>query len=214
MAKLIIRAPQTAEVLYELQALNTIGRHPNQNIQVLDRIVSKEHAIITFSENAYWIQDIGSRNGTFVNEDKIPGRTKLVDGSVICLGETTMTFKEDRLSQSMMLNKSQIRFQDDGFTMLKTSGSVGFIEDIDYQLPASQQSPEVLKKAYDQFRTILTLQQSLSGIVEIEKVLYVILEEAFKLMKASRGAVFLLEKGELVPRAFKVDDRKSLQMKA
>jgi adenylate cyclase len=208
MAKLIIRAPQTAEVLYELQALNTIGRHPNQNIQVLDRIVSKEHAIITFSENAYWIQDIGSRNGTFVNEDKIPGRTKLVDGSVIRLGETTMTFKEDRLSQSMMLNKSQIRFQDDGFTMLKTSGSVGFIQDIDYQLPASQQSPEVLKKAYDQFRTILTLQQSLSGIVEIEKVLYVILEEAFKLMKASRGAVFLLEKGELEPRAFKVDDRK------
>jgi adenylate cyclase len=209
MAKLIIRAPQVPEVIHELQALNTIGRHPGQNIQVLDRIVSKEHAIITFSDGFYWIQDIGSRNGTFVNELVIPGRQKLNEGDVIRLGETTMTFKEDRVNQSMLISKTQIHFQNDAeFALIRSSESATSLLDIDYQLPATQQSPEVLKKAYDQFKTILSLQESLSGIVEVDKVLFVILEEASKLLKASRGAVFLMEKGELVPRASKIDDRK------
>ena len=49
------------------RAFNTLGRHPDQTIQILDRVVSKEHALVTAADGEYWLQDIGSRNGTFVN---------------------------------------------------------------------------------------------------------------------------------------------------
>ena len=57
--KLILLGEKTIE--YPLTAFNTLGRHPDNSIQVLDRIVSKEHARITLAPNGRWVvRDAGS----------------------------------------------------------------------------------------------------------------------------------------------------------
>ncbi|MCA9697357.1 MAG: FHA domain-containing protein, partial [Myxococcales bacterium] len=89
-AKLILLGETQVE--YPLTAFNTLGRHPDNTIQVLDRIVSKEHARITLGPNGGWvIRDAGSLNGTMVNGERI-GEAVLKDGDQIQLGNTTFRF--------------------------------------------------------------------------------------------------------------------------
>ena len=48
---------------YLLTAFNTVGRHPDNTVQVLDRIVSKEHCRITRGpQGGYILRDVGSLN--------------------------------------------------------------------------------------------------------------------------------------------------------
>ena len=63
MSRLIVMTPDGGQHEQNLRAINTLGRHPEQTVQILDRVVSKEHALITFTDGDYWLQDIGSRTG-------------------------------------------------------------------------------------------------------------------------------------------------------
>ena len=52
---------------YELGPINTLGRHPDNTLQILDRIVSKEHAqIIRQPDGRFLFRDLGSLNGSFL----------------------------------------------------------------------------------------------------------------------------------------------------
>ena len=55
----------------QLQATNSLGRHPSNSIQVLDKIVSKEHCIIEQRGAIFVLRDLGSLNGTFVNGKRV-----------------------------------------------------------------------------------------------------------------------------------------------
>jgi len=77
----------------ELGTHNTLGRHPNNTHQVLDRIVSKEHCHIDLVDGAYVLKDLGSLNGTFVNGERV-GEKPLNDGDEITLGSTRIVFNQ------------------------------------------------------------------------------------------------------------------------
>jgi adenylate cyclase len=90
MARLIIVGPE-GRTEVSLQAHNTLGRHPNNSIQLLDRIVSKEHMTITLVGSQYVLRDLGSLNGTYVDGNRISERA-LLGGEEIALGGTVITF--------------------------------------------------------------------------------------------------------------------------
>ena len=92
MATLSYKDSTGADRNYSLTHRAAIGRHPAQDIQLLDRVVSKEHAILEFREGVFWLYDAGSRNGTYLNGSKIQGRVRLSEGDEITIGSTTMTF--------------------------------------------------------------------------------------------------------------------------
>ncbi|MGE3633634.1 MAG: adenylate/guanylate cyclase domain-containing protein [Sandaracinaceae bacterium] len=76
----------------ELAPHNTLGRHPNNTVQVLDRIVSKEHCHVDRIDGGRWIvRDLGSLNGTYVNGERIAERV-LNPGDEIMLGSTRIIF--------------------------------------------------------------------------------------------------------------------------
>jgi adenylate cyclase len=70
-----------------LQAHNSVGRHPNNTVQVLDRIVSKEHCHIDLVNGRYVLRDLGSLNGTYVNGERVHERP-LYTGDEITMGST------------------------------------------------------------------------------------------------------------------------------
>lgn len=55
-----------------LGALTTVGRHPENTIQILDRSLSKEHCVIENRNGKFFLRDLGSLNGTFVNGTRAP----------------------------------------------------------------------------------------------------------------------------------------------
>src|SRR5262245_208350 len=79
---------------YELGAINTVGRHPDNTLQILDRIVSKEHAqIIRQPDGRFLFRDLGSLNGSFLRGERVSEHI-LRDGDEITLGSTHLTFQE------------------------------------------------------------------------------------------------------------------------
>ncbi len=80
----------------DLIATNSLGRHPNNTIQLLDRIVSKEHCIVEFKSGRWWLRDLGSLNGTFVNDQRVVGEAPLRHGDQIAMGNTRAVFQESQ----------------------------------------------------------------------------------------------------------------------
>jgi len=78
----------------ELQPHQGVGRHPNNVIQLLDTIVSKEHCVIEQQGNLMMLRDLGSMNGTYVNGQRVSGSRVLHLGDEIRLGSTTMQYDD------------------------------------------------------------------------------------------------------------------------
>jgi len=93
MARLIFQDEQGRQAI-ELSAVNRLGRHPNNSIQVLDTIVSKEHCVIEQHGNATILRDLGSMNGTFVSGERVAGTRPLRHGDAIQMGNTIMMFDD------------------------------------------------------------------------------------------------------------------------
>ncbi len=69
-----------------------LGRAPSSDIVVEDDLVSKQHAAIYFKNGEFIIDDLNSKNGTFLNGELIE-RARLSDGDVIKMGDTEFIFK-------------------------------------------------------------------------------------------------------------------------
>ena len=63
-----------------------IGRAEECDVRPLSEDVSRRHCEFVVGPTDVWIQDLGSRNGTFVNGVKISERTRLVDGDLVRVG--------------------------------------------------------------------------------------------------------------------------------
>ncbi|HEX3598057.1 MAG TPA: adenylate/guanylate cyclase domain-containing protein [Polyangiaceae bacterium] len=87
MARLLLSTPDGQQVV-ELGVHNTLGRHPTNSIQLLDKIVSKEHCVIERRGGQLILRDLGSLNGTYVNGERVVGERPLRHGDDIALGST------------------------------------------------------------------------------------------------------------------------------
>ena len=86
----------TAEVAL-LPGENIIGREGEGVILVKSSTVSRRHARITLDAAGGVVEDLGSKNGTYVNDRRIEGSAPVADGDQIRIGSLLFTF---RLSQS------------------------------------------------------------------------------------------------------------------
>jgi EmrB/QacA subfamily drug resistance transporter len=75
----------------------TIGREPECDLQILDSEVSRRHAKVTITEDAAFLDDLGSANGTYVNGERILGRLQLAPEDRIQIGQATITLRSDVL---------------------------------------------------------------------------------------------------------------------
>lgn len=95
MASLIVTSGRQEGDYYPLgRRTNVIGRDEALLIQVLDNMVSRKHLQIRYDEKTgkYYAYDMKSRNGVYVNNQRISGETLLADGDVILVGLTTLLF--------------------------------------------------------------------------------------------------------------------------
>src|SRR5688500_3593583 len=93
MARLILLTNEGQQAI-ELRPVNSLGRHPSNSIQLLDKIVSKEHCIIEQRGDHFVLRDLGSLNGTFINNERVRGEAPLKHGDEIALGSTRGRFEE------------------------------------------------------------------------------------------------------------------------
>lgn len=95
MAKLYLKFDQS--VLKELplsQTATTIGRLPDNTLQIDNLAVSGHHAKIYWSEGHYVVEDLGSLNGTYVNNKRV-GQATLIHGDQVLIGKHVVEFKNE-----------------------------------------------------------------------------------------------------------------------
>jgi DNA-binding winged helix-turn-helix (wHTH) protein len=71
---------------------HVIGRDPASAIPVHSPIVSRRHARVTVTDDRASIEDLDSKNGTFVGDVRLCGRHDLADGDRVRLGDFTLVF--------------------------------------------------------------------------------------------------------------------------
>ncbi|MEI7813914.1 MAG: FHA domain-containing protein [Coriobacteriia bacterium] len=93
-AELRVVSGTSAGRVFKLPASDAkIGRDTANVAAIEDAKVSREHAKVRFADGVYSIVDLGSGNGTFVNDRQISGQTPLSDGDLVRVGDTTLMFK-------------------------------------------------------------------------------------------------------------------------
>jgi hypothetical protein len=71
----------------------TIGRRPESDIFLDDVTVSRDHALLVRRNGAYYLDDSGSLNGTYVNRQRVDSH-KLEDGDELQIGKYKLTYLE------------------------------------------------------------------------------------------------------------------------
>lgn len=93
MAKITIRDEEGVEKIHELvDEVTTVGRGSTNTIQITDQKASRLHFRIEKDGEFFKVVDLGSTNGTRLNEDKITSQL-LKAGDVMRVGKTTFTYE-------------------------------------------------------------------------------------------------------------------------
>jgi diguanylate cyclase (GGDEF)-like protein len=118
-AYLVVQVGASVGELYRITREATLGRSRRADFQLIDDGVSRRHARIIIEGDEVFLEDLNSRNGTFIGSERLTGRRKLENGDRIALagGKVVLRFTVgdslDEEFQRQMYNSS-LR---DGLTM-------------------------------------------------------------------------------------------------
>src|SRR5438477_7822723 len=204
MAKLIVISGEERQE-FELAAFNTIGRHPDNTIQILDRIISKEHAQIQrAADGRFLLRDLRSLNGTFMRGERVADHY-LTDSDEFTMGSTRIVFVDkpkaddalQRVTIAPGLTESHIR----GRIQANTG---------DFMPERQIADDKILRRDYERLRIGHELARAVGSELDLDKLLPKILDKAFELVGADRGVILLRDKaGVLVPTYVKTRSGKS-----
>jgi pSer/pThr/pTyr-binding forkhead associated (FHA) protein len=115
--------PESFEVLKKREL--TLGRSTNNDLVLSEEHISREHAKVWMDEGGVWIQDLGSRNGTYLNDIRlgalpvaVPARKDIeswVSTSTIRLGRSELTLDWPVFYDWPHSNEARDRFDLQGF---------------------------------------------------------------------------------------------------
>jgi pSer/pThr/pTyr-binding forkhead associated (FHA) protein len=90
LGRLIVVASEVEEptlgTVFPLDAVATLGRDVNNTIVVDDAFASTEHAVLSFRGRAWYLEDLDSTNGTYLNGAPIDGLASAAFGDEIQVG--------------------------------------------------------------------------------------------------------------------------------
>ena len=85
-----------------------IGKGPQNDIILADASVSGTHAMISLENGAYKISDLGSRNGTLLNDTRITEPRMLQHGDRIKIGHCALTFRLKEAGDTLSMQRTQM----------------------------------------------------------------------------------------------------------
>jgi pSer/pThr/pTyr-binding forkhead associated (FHA) protein len=72
-----------------------LGRHTNCDIVIMDEVVSAQHARLTYHHGQWWLEDLSSTNGTFLNGSKLTTPTVVITDDEVKCGNTQLILRID-----------------------------------------------------------------------------------------------------------------------
>ena len=100
LGRLVVTASPTGEpaagTSLPLDAITTLGRDVNNAIVIDDQFASAQHAVLTFRGRTWYVEDLASTNGTFVNGAPIEGVAPIGYGDEVQVGQVKLRLERPR----------------------------------------------------------------------------------------------------------------------
>ncbi len=152
-----------------------IGRQDDCDIFLESSRVSRRHARLIMVDEAYWIEDLKSSNGTLINDGLIRSAVQLQDGDQISVGGMKLHFHQI----------GNLRDTDAAEDKTVMSSRIVTIASQDYQ-GAIDNKPE------EKLRAVLSISRRLAESSDLDSRLPIIIDSLFEIFpKADRGSVLL-----------------------
>ncbi len=211
-----VEGPHAGGVFHLERESAVLGRHPDCDIVLDSGAVSRQHARILRIDNAFFIEDMQSRNGTYVNGRQIRERLQLDDQDRITLCDVVLLFKDERQPPlphgvDPQTKTTPIRdtatIGDSGAVLIDDEpddgGSV-FQQRVNVSSGTSslrlEQNPQAKLKAF------MEISRNLGRALAMHDVLPKVLDSLFTIFPhGDRGVIVLRDgpTGKLIPRAHK-----------
>jgi Nif-specific regulatory protein len=167
----------------------SIGREPSNLISLLDAAVSRRHCIISRDQGQFKIQDLNSRNSTFVNGVPVTERA-LVSGDEIKIGNSLFVFfvpeteKARDVSTSVEFDK---REPGGGSTIILRKQDARYLRDLE--------NIQATSRTVGDLNALLRISKAVNSVRGLEALEKQVLESIFEVAPADRAAILLSEKG-------------------
>ena len=176
----------------------SIGRSPNNDIQVEGVSVSRTHAKLIRKEDKYVIKDLKSKNGIFINGEKLgPGdECEVTEGQLISLGKIAISFMEDFPGHDSILFDTIVSPKDISENELEVLDSMDLSSLVsDDDETTVQDRPMTSEKNVELiYKVSGVLMKTLKSDESINRILEVILTYILDLLKRiDRGAFILID---------------------
>ena len=94
-AILTFETESTPDQHFTLRPVTAIGRSTENHLVIDDPFASANHVLVVWRENRWWIEDLGSHNGTYINDERVTKPKTLNSGDRIRVGETVLRFEPE-----------------------------------------------------------------------------------------------------------------------
>jgi phosphoserine phosphatase RsbU/P len=181
----------------------TLGRHPECDIVIEVGAVSRQHAKINSTTTGFMLQDLNSRNGTYLNGSLIDRPVKLSDGDLIRICDMEYSFQDPLFQGSSELRIGGSSF---GIMMIDDAQSDSDHRAVKNKLDirGSSIGTQLITTPEARLKAVLDITQSLARSVRLEEVLPKVLDTLFRVfLQADRGFIVLVENGQLIPKWIK-----------
>ena len=205
MAFLSTNTDDSSERFELSEAITNIGRHPDCHIVVEAGAVSRFHAKVIREGADFLVQDAGSRNGTFLNGQKVNAPEKLREGDRVQISEVELIFHQDAVPEFAQSSAGNRDMTFDGSNF----GVVMVDEDNTEQLTAAKvefrSSLDGLKMTATpeaKLEALMRINSNLANALSIDSVLPKVLESLFDIFpSADRGFIVMKNADDtLTPR--------------
>ena len=165
----------------------TFGRGADCDVVITDHSMSRHHARITEAGGAWTVEDLGARNGTFVNGERISAPRQLTPGDTIKMGATLVR-----------LTSSDPRARELGVGNLGSS-IFRSVSDINSEIDATAAAPT---KVAARLKAINDFHRALAGPISLDALLSELLDRLFATLHPEEGIILLRQPdGSLTPTA-------------
>jgi serine phosphatase RsbU (regulator of sigma subunit)/pSer/pThr/pTyr-binding forkhead associated (FHA) protein len=201
-----IEGPHAGGVIALDRESAVLGRHPECDIVLDSGAVSRQHARIQRVDKKFYIEDMQSRNGTYVNGRPIRERHLLSDQDRITLCDVVMVFHADSADRKAAGSRAVSAL--DTALMVDDEEAAGDNSTVMTRLDVSSGTSSLRLETNPtaKLKAMMEISQNLGRAVALNDVLPKVLDSLLTIFpQADRGVIVLREaaSGKLVPRALK-----------
>jgi serine phosphatase RsbU (regulator of sigma subunit)/pSer/pThr/pTyr-binding forkhead associated (FHA) protein len=124
----------------------TLGRDPDVDITLPSPTVSRRHARLVCQDGLYFVEDLGSTNGVFLNDQRITGRTRITDADELRIGEIVLRMITEAEPEPVVRGKVNVRTANQELFSLRPAQKLQMVLELSQHLSRTLDQPSLLDK--------------------------------------------------------------------